>query len=103
MVFWWYKITFDYVHMPISRILNYMRLELKIEIGYLSSYDNIFRWYAKVNATTYSKYILIIGRCIYLFPMTSGRPKQIDLIIDILTNVYGCHPLAYIGLALAGK
>ena len=35
--------------------------------------------------------------------MTSGRPKQIDLIIDILTNVYGCHPLAYIGLALAGK
>ena len=57
----------------------------------------------EVNATTYSKYILIIGLCIYLFPMTSGRPKQIDLIIDILTNVYGCHPLAYIGLDLAGK
>ena len=35
--------------------------------------------------------------------MTSGRPKQVDLIIDILTNVYGCHPLAYIGLDLAGK
>ena len=109
MVFWWYKITFDYVHMPISRILNYMRLELKIEIGYLSSYHKIFRWCAilkyclEINTNTYSTYILIIGLCIYILPMTSGRPKQIDLIIDILTNVYGCHPLAYIGLALAGK
>ena len=56
-----------------------------------------------MNTNTYSTYILIIGLCIYLLPMTSGRPKQIDLIIAILTNVYGCHPLAYIGLALAGK